>query len=79
MRAEWRVNIQICVLFTSTLFGGKLSVSRLGSLIPEEKDFSTNWIESWVDPRNSLDDVEKRIFFNVLRLELRPYSCPARS
>jgi hypothetical protein len=29
-------------------------------------------IGGWVDPRDGLDDVEKRNFLNILRLELRP-------
>jgi hypothetical protein len=39
----------------------------------------THWIGSWVDPRAGLDDLEKRKFFTLPGLELRPLSRPARS
>jgi hypothetical protein len=32
----------------------------------------THWIGSWVGPRASLDDVEKRKFLILPELELRP-------
>jgi hypothetical protein len=32
-----------------------------------------------VDPRADMEDVEKRKFFNLLGLELRPLGLPARS
>jgi hypothetical protein len=38
----------------------------------------THWIGGWVDPRASLDDVQKRKFLTLPRLELRPLSRPGR-
>jgi hypothetical protein len=38
-----------------------------------------NWIGGWVDPRASLDDLEKRKFFTLPGLEVQPLSRPARS
>jgi hypothetical protein len=39
----------------------------------------TDWIGDWVGPRASLDDVEKRKFFTLPGLELRPLGGPAGS
>jgi hypothetical protein len=39
---------------------------------------STYWIEVWMEPRTGLEDVEKRKFFILPGLELRPHSRPAR-
>jgi hypothetical protein len=39
----------------------------------------THWMGGWVDPRAGLDDVEKRKFWTLLRLELRLLGCPAHS
>jgi hypothetical protein len=39
----------------------------------------TNWIEGWVDPRASLDDMEKLRFLTLQGLELRTLDLPARS
>jgi hypothetical protein len=48
-------------------------------LYPRGKSPDTHWIGGWVDPRASLDDVEKRKFLTLPGLKLRPLSCPARS
>jgi hypothetical protein len=48
-------------------------------LYPEERGPCTHCIGGWVNPRASLDDVEKRKFLILLGLELRPLGCPARS
>jgi hypothetical protein len=53
------------VFMTSALAGGEWSASRLG-----ESAVGTYWIEGWVGPRTSLDDIEKRKFLPVLGLEL---------
>jgi hypothetical protein len=39
----------------------------------------THWIEGWVDLKAGLDDLEKRTFFTLPGLELRPLDRPARS
>jgi hypothetical protein len=38
-----------------------------------------HWIGGWVGPRADLDCVEKRIFWNLPGLELRPLRHSARS
>jgi hypothetical protein len=38
-----------------------------------------HWIGGWVDPRADLDDVEKRQFFNLPGVELRPLGHSASS
>jgi hypothetical protein len=47
--------------------------------LPREKAPGTHWIGGWVDPRASLDDVEKRKFWILLGLELQPLDHPAQS
>jgi hypothetical protein len=46
---------------------------------PEERAPGTHWIGGWVDPRDGLDDVEKRKFLTIPGLELLPLGRPARS
>jgi hypothetical protein len=64
---------------TSALAGGEWSASRPGRFTPGEKASSTHLIGVWVDPRAGLDDVEKRKFFTLPGLELRPLGRPACS
>jgi hypothetical protein len=49
------------------------------SYYPQEKSPRTHWIGGWVGLRTGLDDVEKRKFFILPGLELRPFGRPARS
>jgi hypothetical protein len=49
------------------------------ALPPGERAPGTHWVEGWVDPRASLDDLEKRKFLTLPRLKLRPLGRPARS
>jgi hypothetical protein len=79
MKTYWGVNVCIDVSFTSALVGGELSASRLDRFTTGERAHGTHWIGGWVDPRASLDDVEKRTFLTLLRLELRTLGRPARS
>jgi hypothetical protein len=44
---------------TSALVGGEWSASRPGRFTPEERAPGTHWIGGWVDPRASLDEIEK--------------------
>jgi hypothetical protein len=44
-----------------------------------ERAPATHWIGGWVDPRASLDEVEKKKFLTLPVLELRPLGRPARS
>jgi hypothetical protein len=64
MKTYGGVDVYIHIFLTSALAGGEWSASRPGR---------------WVDPRAGLDDLEKRKFFTLLRLELRPPCRPARS
>jgi hypothetical protein len=64
---------------TSALDRGELSASRPGRFIPEERAPGSRWIGGWVDPRASLDDVERRKILPLPRLELRPLCRPSRS
>jgi hypothetical protein len=54
---------------TSTLVGGEWSASRPGLFTPGETAPVTSWTGGWVDPRASLDDVEKRKFLTLPGLE----------
>jgi hypothetical protein len=73
------VDIQIYFLLTSALFGGEWSASRPSRFTPGERAPGTHWIGCWVDPRASLDDVEKRKLLFLPGLELQPLGRPARS
>jgi hypothetical protein len=48
------------------------------ALPPGGKAPGTHWIGGWVGPRDGLDDVEKRKFLTLPRLELRPFGRSAR-
>jgi hypothetical protein len=48
-------------------------------LYPPEREPGTDRIGGWVDPRTAMDDVEKRKFLKLPRLELRPIGRPASS
>jgi hypothetical protein len=52
---------------------------KAGRFTPVEKAPGTYWIGGWVGPRVGLDDVEKRKFFTLPELELRPLGRPART
>jgi hypothetical protein len=58
---------------TSAQVRGEWSVSRPGRFTP-----GTHWIGDWVDPRASLDDVEKRKFLTLLGPELDPLAVACR-
>jgi hypothetical protein len=75
MKAYGGVDVQF--FLTLALVGGEWSASRPGRFTPGERDSGTHWIEGWVSPRASLDDVEKRKFSTLLGLELQPLGCPA--
>jgi hypothetical protein len=49
------------------------------ALPPGETAAGTLWIGGWVGPRAGLEDVEKRKFLTLPRLELQPLGRPARS
>jgi hypothetical protein len=79
MKAYGGVDVEIHTFLNSALDGGKWSASRPGRFAPRERTPGIHWIGGWVDPRACLDDVEKREFSILLRLELRPLGRPAHS
>jgi hypothetical protein len=80
MKAYGGVHVHIHIFLTSALAGGEWSVLRPGSFTSGEKAHGSHWIGGWVDPRaGDLDDVEKRNFFTLLGLELRPLHRRARN
>jgi hypothetical protein len=72
MKTYWGVGVQIHVFLISVLVGGEWSVSRPCRFTPEERALRMHWVESWVDSRAGLDEVEKGKFLTLLGLELRP-------
>jgi hypothetical protein len=79
MNAYGGVDVYIHIFLTSPLAGDEWSASPPGRFAPGERSSCTHWIVGWVDPRAGLDDVEKRKFFTLQGLELRPLGCPACS
>jgi hypothetical protein len=59
MKAYGGVDVQIQIFLTSVLAGGEWSASLPGRITTGERDPGTHWIGGWVDPRASLDHVEK--------------------
>jgi hypothetical protein len=73
MKAYGGVGVWIHICLTSALAGDEWSASRPGSFTP-----CTHWIGGWVNPKAGLDDLKKRTFWTLPRLELRPLGRPAR-
>jgi hypothetical protein len=67
------------IFLTLALVGGEWSASRPGRFTPVEEAPGTHWIGGWVDPRASLNDLEKRKFLTLPGLKLRPFGRPTRS
>jgi hypothetical protein len=78
MKAYGGVDVQIHI-FLPRLVEGEWSISRPGRFTPGERAPGTHWIGGWVDPRAGLDDVKKRKFLTLPRLEPPPLGRPARS
>jgi hypothetical protein len=45
--------------------------------LANKRGLKKNYVGGWVDPRASLDDIAKRKFLTLPRLELRPFGQPA--
>jgi hypothetical protein len=60
MKAYGGVDVYIHIFLTSALGRGEWSASRPGRFTPGERAPGTHWIRGWVDPRASLDNLEKR-------------------
>jgi hypothetical protein len=72
MKTYGGLDVEMHVYLISALAGDKWSASRPGLFTPD-----THSIGCWVDPTDSLEDVEKRKFVTLLSLELRPLGRPA--
>jgi hypothetical protein len=59
MKVYGGVDVYIHVFLTSALVGGKWSASLSCRFILGERTPGSLWIGGWVDPRASLDDVER--------------------
>jgi hypothetical protein len=79
MKTYGGVYLEIYVFLTSAFVGGEWSASRPVRFTPGERAPGTHWIRDWVDPRASLDNVEKRNFLTLPGLELQLVGRPARS
>jgi hypothetical protein len=64
---------------TLAIAGVQWSASGPGRFTHGERAPSTYWIGGWVDPRASVDDMEKRKFLTISGIDLRPLSHPAHS
>jgi hypothetical protein len=74
---EWIYSSHI--FLTLALAGGEWSASHPSLFTPGEIAPGTHWIGGWVDPRASLDDMEKRKFLTLPGLKRQPLSRPAHS
>jgi hypothetical protein len=79
MKTYGGVAVQIHIFLTLALAESEWLASRTGRFTPEEKAHVNHRIGGWVGPRFGLDDVEKKKYFILLVLELRPLSRPASS
>jgi hypothetical protein len=79
MKAYGGVDVWIHIFLTSALAGGEWSISRPGRFTPRVRASGTHLIRGSVGPRAVLDHEEKRKFFTLLGLELRPLGRPASS
>jgi hypothetical protein len=67
------------IFLTSALAGCEWSAPRPDRFTPGKEAPDIHWIGGWVDPRDGLDDVEKRNFLTLPVLEIRPLGRRARS
>jgi hypothetical protein len=74
MKAYGVVDVYIHILLTSALVAGEWSAPRPGRFIP-----ITHCIGDLADRRAGPDDMEKRKFFTLSGLGLRPHGRPARN
>jgi hypothetical protein len=63
------MDVQIHIYLTSAVVGGEWSAPA--TLLPGERDPGISWIGTWVDPRTSVENLEKRIFLDLLGLKLQ--------
>jgi hypothetical protein len=70
MKTYGGMDVYIHVLPTSALVVGEWSASLPGRFTPGKIVPITYWIQSWVDPRTGVDDVERRKFLPLPELKL---------
>jgi hypothetical protein len=70
MKAYGGVDVQIHIFLTSTLAGGEWSALGLRQLYLRERAPVTHSVRGFVDPRASLEEVEKRKFLTLPGLEI---------
>jgi hypothetical protein len=61
MKACGGVGVWTHIFLSSALAAGERSASRPGRFTPDERAPGIYWIVGWVDPRASLDDMEKTL------------------
>jgi hypothetical protein len=79
MKAYGGVDVQIHVLLTFALVGGKWSASCACRFNPGERSPSTHLLGGWVGPRAGLGGMKKRKFLTLPGFELRSLVHPVRS
>jgi hypothetical protein len=72
MKVYGGVNVQIHIFLTSALIRGEWSASLPDCFTTGERAPGTHLIPGWMDPKAGLDYVDKRKFFILPGLELRP-------
>jgi hypothetical protein len=63
------VNVSIHICLTSALDGGEWSASNPGRFILAERAPGTHWIGGWLGPRTGVDNVGKRKFLALPRMQ----------
>jgi hypothetical protein len=71
MKAYGGADVQVHIFLTSVLAAGEWSISRPCRFTTEGRAPGAQWIGDWVDPRAGLDNIAKRKFLALPRLELR--------
>jgi hypothetical protein len=79
MKAYEEGDVYIHIFLTLALVGGDWSASRPGRFALVERAPGTHWIGGWMDPRTSLDDVEKKKILTLPGLKLWSLGRPACS
>jgi hypothetical protein len=79
MKAYGGVDVEIHISLTSALVGVEWSASRPCCFTPGERAPCTNLVGGWMNPRAGLDDVEKKKFLTLPRLNLRPLRRSSRN
>jgi hypothetical protein len=65
MKAYGGVDVKTHVFLTAALVGDEWSALRPCRFTPGERAPGTHWIEGWVGPRVSQDDMEKGKFLTL--------------